>query len=377
MFAGPLISADNHLNTQWLPRDLWQSRLPAALRESGPRVLETAEGSFWHWEGQRRSRSADGSSHQRFARDEFGECPLESGVLPPSQPQVMLSHLDRAGVEAAVFYGDTRKWAVQDPVLRVEMYRSYNDFCLELTASAPDRLLYLPTLSTQDSEACLLELRRLVRLGVRAVEFPVFDLAEPPNSPVWEPIWQEAEAHGVVLCSHTGHPAGTPMPTPQRGSLHAHYATSPFCAARPIAEMVFSGVFERHPALRWVMAECRIGWLPFLISWMDRQVEIRQPDDSVLLSMRPSDYIARNICFTFEDDVVGVRLLDCEWSLLAETVMWGMDYPHPQQMWPDPRQKLHPMLGSLAPSICHQILYGRAASLYGLGRASVTASLAA
>jgi predicted TIM-barrel fold metal-dependent hydrolase len=140
--------------------------------------------------------------------------------------------------------------------------------------------------------------------------------------------------------------------------------------------MVFSGVFERHPALRWVMAECRIGWLPFLISWMDRQVEIRQPDDSVLLSMRPSAYIARNICFTFENDAVGARLLDCDWSLLAETVMWGMDYPHPQQMWPDPRQKLHPMLGSLAPSIRHQILYGRAASLYGLGCASVAASLA-
>jgi predicted TIM-barrel fold metal-dependent hydrolase len=377
MHTGSLISADNHLNTQWLPRDLWQSRLPADLRERGPRVVETDEGSFWHWEGARRRRSADGSSHEKVALDEYAGFPLEPGVLPPSQPQVMLTHLDRAGVESAVFYGDTRKWAVRDPVLRIAMVRSFNDFSLELTASAPDRLLYLPTLPTRDPEACLPECRRLLRLGVRAVEFPVFDLAEPPSSPVWEPIWQEAAAHGVVLCSHTGHPAGTSMPTPQGGSLYAHHATSPFRAAAPIADMVFSGVFERHPSLHWVMAECRIGWLPFLISWMDRQVEIRQPDDSVSLSMKPSEYVRQNICFTFENDVVGARLLGCEWSLLQDIVMWGMDYPHPQQMWPDPWEKINPMLADLDPAVRHQVLYGRAASLFGLGRSSVMASSAA
>jgi len=35
------ISADNHLNTHWLPRDLWQKRLPARFREQGPRVVDT------------------------------------------------------------------------------------------------------------------------------------------------------------------------------------------------------------------------------------------------------------------------------------------------------------------------------------------------
>lgn len=374
---GPLISADNHLHVEWLPADLWQSRLPVELRDKGPRVVEMDEGSFWVWEGQRRNAAAAGSSHGRLASRVFGDQRPAAGVLPPSRPDVTLQHLDLAGVEAAVFYGETRRWGVQDPALRSAMYRASNDFRLEISAAAPERLLYLPALSTQDPETCLPELKRLISLGARAVEFGVFDLAEPLNSPLWEPIWQEAEAHGVVLSSHTGHPAGTPMPKPQRGSLHAHHATSPFRAARPIADMVFGGVFERHPSLRWVMAECRIGWLPFLISWMDRQVEIRQPDDSVLLSMRPSDYVARNIFFTFENDAVGACLLDCEWSLLSETVMWGMDYPHPQQMWPDPWDKLRPLLASLAPSIRHQILYERAASLYGLGRASVTASLAA
>lgn len=364
--GGPLLSADNHLHIQWLPRNLWLERLPSDLREKGPRVVETDAGSFWFWEGQTRTPSADGSSHGTIAQRAFGSYAPLPGVLPPSQPQVMLSHLDLAGVEAAVFYGETRKWAVQDPSLRTAMYRVYNDFCLELSAAAPGRLLYLPNLSSRDPHACLAELQRLSDRGVRAVEFGVFDLAEPLASPVWEPLWQAAESMGVVLCSHTGHPAGTPFASASRGAMHAHHATSPFGAARPIAEMVFSGVFERHPALRWVMAECRIGWLPFLFSWMDRQVQIRQPDTSRTLSLLPSDYVRRNVCFTFEDDWVGASLIPLEWSLLADTVMWGMDYPHPQGMWPSPRHKLDALFADLDPVTRHEILYGRAASLYGL-----------
>jgi hypothetical protein len=59
------ISADNHLNTPWLPGDLWQNRLPARLRTAGPRVVETGQGSFWAWEGKFTKLSAQGSCWQR------------------------------------------------------------------------------------------------------------------------------------------------------------------------------------------------------------------------------------------------------------------------------------------------------------------------
>lgn len=151
----PLISADNHLHLDWLPADLWQSRLPIELRDKGPRVVETEQGSFWFWEGQRRNLAAAGSSHGRLASRVFGDLRPAAGVLPPSRPDLTLQHLDLAGVEAAVFYGETRRWQVQDPALRVAMYRASNDFRLELSAAAPERLLYLPALSTQDPQVCL------------------------------------------------------------------------------------------------------------------------------------------------------------------------------------------------------------------------------
>ena len=40
------ISADDHIDLRWLPKDLWTERLPAALRERGPRVIENEKGAI-------------------------------------------------------------------------------------------------------------------------------------------------------------------------------------------------------------------------------------------------------------------------------------------------------------------------------------------
>jgi predicted TIM-barrel fold metal-dependent hydrolase len=359
------ISADNHLNTQWLPATLWQERLPARLRDRGPRVVETGDGSHWVWEGQRRKKAAAGSSNRELQRREFGALELPERALPPSEPALVRRHMDLAGVFAAVFYGDTRKWKVDDCELRVEMFRAYNDFCLELSGDRRHRLIYLPTLPTFDPRACLQELRRVADLGARAVEFGAFDLAAPLSDEVWEPLWEEVEGRGVVVCSHTGHKAGEPVSPNVRGARLVGHAVSPFSAARPVAEMVLSGVFERHPGMTWVMAESRIGWLPFLFSWMDRQQEIRRPDRTVTLSLHASEYVTRNVRFTFEDDMVGARLLAFDWAHLAETAMWGCDYPHPTRVWPDPHPVIDKMFEGIDPALRHEVLFARAARLFG------------
>ncbi|WP_018233865.1 amidohydrolase family protein [Thioalkalivibrio thiocyanodenitrificans] len=360
------ISADNHLNTPWLPPDLWQERLPKRLREDGPRVIETDLGSYWVWEGQLRKISAVGSNWKKLVDDEFGRVELPVGALPPSDARLAARHMDIAGIHAALFYGDTRKWKVDNPELLVEMYRAYNDLCLELSSVVPGRLIYLPNLPTANPDAALREFRRLVGQGVRAVEFSVFDAGRPLASGVWEPLWAEAEDQGIVICSHTGHGAGVPRPPNRDGASLAAHATAPFVAARPVADMIFGGVFERYPRLMWVMAESRIGWLPFLFAWMDRQCEIRRPDETVGLGMLPSEYVRRNIRFTFENDVVGARLLEHDWSLLTETVMWCCDYPHPQNVWPDPDPVVEKMMGNLDRATRDLILHGRAAELFGI-----------
>lgn len=370
MAAPGYVSADNHLNTQWLPADTWQTRLPSRLRERGPRVVETDDGSFWCWEGHTHRRAAAGSSWQRLADREFAGVPLDRGALPPAQPRLALEHLAMAGVEAAVFFGDTRKWVVESAELRLAMFRAYNDFALELSAAAPGRLVYLPNLPSWDPRASLAELHRLADHGIAAFELGAYDAGARLSEPIWDPLWEEAAARGIVVCSHVGGPAGTGASSSRREPKAVHFSTTPFSAAAPVAEMILGGVFERHPTLMWVVAESRLGWLPFLFSWMDRQLEIREGNPRVSLSLRPSEYARRNLRFTFEADLVGARLLPLDWSGLAATAMWGCDYPHRQGTWPDPEPTIAAMLGDIDADLRDEILRRRAARLFRLALAA-------
>ena len=42
-----IISADDHIDMQWLPRDLWRNRVPQSWRDRAPKVVETADGPYW------------------------------------------------------------------------------------------------------------------------------------------------------------------------------------------------------------------------------------------------------------------------------------------------------------------------------------------
>jgi predicted TIM-barrel fold metal-dependent hydrolase len=362
------ISADNHIDLRWLPKNLWQDRLPARLKAIGPRVVETPEGSMWEWEGRVRGESADGSRNAKLRASTFGVKGVETpdGSLPPADPKLILEHFEQAGIYAGVFYGDTRKWAVTDPELRKEIYRAYNDFLLEFNTRGAGRVLALPTLPTMHPEACPPELVRVVEQGARGVEYSVFDADPPLWDPVWERLWSAAEEMRIPICCHIGDRSGTPYPPNSNGRSHAHFAVVPMAAAPAIAQFVFSGILERHPGLHVSFAECRVGWIPFLISWMDRQVRERAPDPTVKLSRLPSEYFARQMSVTFEDDVIGARLVPMEWAYLRDSAMWGADYPHTQGVWSDLDRVMAELLGHVEPALRREVVFARAARLFKL-----------
>ena len=216
-----------------------------------------------------------------------------------------------------MYFSDTRKWAFENRELNKAVTQAYNDFVMELNQQAIERICILPQIPTWAPEWAADELKRMLDKGAKAVEFHPFDLAQPIYSDAWDATFGLAAEAGVPLCCHIGDGAGVPYPPNERGSSWAHFSIAPFSIAKYIPQFVFSGAFERFPKLQVSVAECRIGWLPFLFTWMDRQVEIRPPDPTVNLSMMPTDYIKRNMTFTFEEDRLGaqddpVRLVDAQ-----------------------------------------------------------------
>jgi predicted TIM-barrel fold metal-dependent hydrolase len=366
-------SADNHLDQRWIPRNLWQARVAARFKNGAPRVVEDADGCWWSWEGKvlkgRDGGVADGPDNARILEEFYGPSGVQvpPGSLPPADPELVLAHMDLAGIYAYVGYASVRKWDIDDPELRMEVHRVYNDWMMELNAHDGDRLLYLPILPTFDPEACPGEIERRAREGAKAVEFAIFDAREPVWHEAWERTWATAAETGVVLCAHIGDKAGAPYPPVERGVRIAHFSTVPFSAAAPIAQMTFSGVFQRHPKLRLNYGECRAGWAPMLLYWMDRQA-VERPDlyRQSGLELKPSDYVRRQITITFEEDDVAGLMLRHDESMLRDIVMWGADYPHPQGVWPDVDPVIDRIFEGLPASLRQEIVFDRCLRVFNL-----------
>ena len=364
------ISADNHLDLLWVPRGAWRDRVASRFKEAAPKVVETEAGTFWEWEGKLRGPSADGRDNARHRRH-FADMGVETpeGSLPPSDPAVFTRHMDLAGIYSAVIYGFTRKPIFADLELWRECYRAYNDFLLDFDSYAPERIIAPPQIPVAFPETAVAEFERVRRRGAKAVEFVVFDAARPIGDPVWDDLWFAAEEAGLPVCCHIGDKAGTPYPPNEYGQLFSHFSLSPFAVARAIPEFIFSGVVERHPRLRLSFVECRVGWLPFLIYWMDRQLDPkarREPDPHVKLSMLPSEYVRRNMTFTFEDDMIGARLLDQDWAYIGSSAIWGADYPHGQGVWPNPDPIMDELFAGKDPALKKEIVFDRAARLFNI-----------
>ncbi len=366
-------SADNHLDQRWVPRDLWQSRVAAKFREQAPRVIDVDGAECWTWEGKivggRDGGTADGRDNAKLLGQFFGQSGARtpSGSLPPAQPELLLEHMDLGHVYGYVGFGSTRKWDIDDPALRHEVYRVYADWVMELNATDPDRLMILPNLPVFDPAAVPGEIRRLAAMGCKAVEFVPFDGPEPLFSEIWEPSWEAFEETGIVFCAHIGGNVKTTIPPADRGERMAYFSCAPFSLARPIADIVYCGALQRHPGLKVLFAECRAGWVPFLIYWMDRQAEERPGlYKDTGLDMLPSEFMRRQGLVTFEEDHIAAQMIRHDDNILRDILVWGADYPHPQGTWPDPSPIFYEMFKDQTPEFRHEVVYERMRRFFGL-----------
>lgn len=348
-----------------MPSDLWTSRLSSKFRDRAPKVISENGKTFWTWEGKSQGESAVGSStSENFSESAFSraDVPLKNGSLPPSDPQIFLKHMDAAQIWSAVIYGPTRKQKFEDQELGFACNQAYNDFLLEMTSVSPDRIIGLLNLPNQSVEVCIEEAKRAAALGSKGVEFSIYTAVEPVWSPIWEPLWSVLEEAQIVLNLHIGAQAGEPYPPKEHGRYPAHFCYSPFVTQSAMAQIVFSGVLDRHPNLKVVFGECRIGWLPFFIEHMDRQARERPTD--VKLQCLPSEYWKRQMAATFEDDVIGAKLLTDEHSHLQGMVMWGADYPHNPVAWPNTVELMSWLMKDVPEDIYFDAVYGRGAMFF-------------
>ena len=132
--------------------------------------------------------------------------------------------------------------------------------------------------------------------------------------------------------------------------------------ARILANLIFSGVLERHPDVKFVSVESGIGWIPFFLESLDYQLYESSPTVVQELSMLPSEYFKRQVygCFWFEQRMLG-PVID---ALGASQVLFETDFPHPTCLYPDPLASATEALAGQGDDVVRQVMQDNAAALY-------------
>jgi len=400
-----LISADSHVNEA---PDLFETRLPAAMRERGPRLRTDDDGrDVWITEGLTPSPLTFGvhAAGKRGDGEAFDQRSLyihrDEMVRGSFDPHARLADMDRDGLAAEVLYpgplsglgGGGTIANIADTELRHACIRAYNDWLADFCATAPGRFAGIALLRIEEPDFALTELERVAELGFRAgIVNAMPDLAggSPLFSERYEPIWSRAEDLGFTLSLHILHARNTaPLTaaaaaeanlTGQGEGLHQvlnhvgsgtgvfeTYMTMMYLdMAEPLSLLVFSGILERHANLRFALAECGVGWIAFTLERMDAIFHKHRTWMQTIVQRPPSEYFHEHCFATFQDDDLS-GLLTRE-LIGIDNLMWASDYPHTDTTFPYSQQVVDRMFERIGvpEAEADRIAAGNARRLYDL-----------
>src|SRR4051812_11399998 len=102
-----MISADDHIDLWFMPKDVWTSRLPKGMQDRAPHVEQREEGrEFWVCEGDIWSHYASPDWFARTDRPQIAldRTPVDVTKLRPTTTDLRLADMQFDGVEASVMF---------------------------------------------------------------------------------------------------------------------------------------------------------------------------------------------------------------------------------------------------------------------------------
>ncbi len=368
-----IISSDSHMTE---PPDLWEDRIDKAFKDKAPRYYydEEKESLLFSVHGlvpRNVSRSmAMGQKPEDYK--EFWKKGLEVARPGGWDPVERLKDMDVDGVYAAVLYPSRglSMFMIEDAAYQEACYRAYNDWMAEFCAHNPNRLIGIGMVSLYNIENAIKELTRCKKMGLKGVMiWGVTPEEFPFDSRRYDPFWAEAEALEIPVTLHIATGGDKQTKSKQTVSIAEEtvfHISKPNQAECSLTVLIFSGVMERYPRLKFITAEYDMGWVPYFLQHADALHKRWSPMSGIKLSMLPSEYFRKQVYITFIRDPIGLRMVGA--SLMgADNFMWCDDYPHGASTWPHSREVIAKNMACLSEEDRWKIIRDNAAKLYDIG----------
>ena len=362
-----LFSVDDHVIE---PPGVWSDRLPAAMREAGPRVVEADGREYWVFEGERNEtmglNAVAGKPREQFSLEPTRYSDMIPGCYDPHE---RAKDMARDGIAASLCFPSFPRFAgvgfmrAKDLTLGAACVRAYNDFMVdEWCAAEPGRFVPMMIGMLWDTELMPAEIRRCAERGVRAVSFPdnPANLGLPSfHSQHWDPVWRAVTETDMVVCMHIG----------SGGKMHMTSEDAPFTVGIALAtvnaestctDILLSGIPDRFPTIKFALSEGGIGWVPFALERADR-VWARHRYWAGHDDVPPSQRFRDNIWVCFIEESSGIEQRH---RIGVDKIMWECDYPHADTPWPESQAAVTASLDGVPEDEANMMTHGNAAALF-------------
>lgn len=227
-----------------------------------------------------------------------------------------------------------------DPALALAAARAHNrmntDFC-----SVDRRLLATGYVPLVDFEAAPVIAREAIELGCKGLIVPsACPQRHSPSHRALDPLWASAEEAGVPILFHVGGEEkmrasyfenGLPRVLDFHGGAEnftsLSFMTIPLSLWQTMAALVFDGVLDRFPALKFGAIELGASWLPSWMRFLDSGFHaFRKGEDRLKqLSDVPSAIVRRQFRVTpYAHEPTGWIIENSG----EEMLMFSSDFPH-------------------------------------------------
>jgi predicted TIM-barrel fold metal-dependent hydrolase len=276
-----------------------------------------------------------------------------------------IEHMEKDGVVGEVIFPNTAPPFMPGSVLsgkgpatrneyehRVAGLRAHNRWLADFCRDAPGQRAGIGQVLLDDVDAAIAEVRLIKELGLTGGVLLPMDGPLGGTTPLYvddlDPLWQICAELDVPVHKHSSAPPEQPGATRSGpGVIAIGFAERQFFNHRAVAQMIFAGVFERHPTLKMVFSESGVGWVSRHLDMLDSlYLSGRDPNGLLAflapsmsqLSMKPSEYFARNI-------YLGASLFlpaeaKSRYEIGVDRIMWGVDYPHSEGTFPYSREAI-------------------------------------
>ncbi|MFP5413498.1 MAG: amidohydrolase family protein [Gammaproteobacteria bacterium] len=365
----PAISADSHIVE---PPNCYIDFIEPKYRDQAPRIVEAPGGGhIFHIPGVDDAipvallgaAGVPANELGKFRNSKFEDIPKAAW-----DPKFRTEAQDRDGVCAEIIYASIGMVLCthKDFAYKSACMRAYNRWLETFCGGAPNRLFGLAQTAAESVDETIKDFRKAKEMGMVGMMMPGRPQHKDYDHADYDALWECATDLDLPVCFHiltSDDNSVKEALAPKRGALANGFMNIMRSVQDVLGVFLFGGNFDRYPNLKMVIAEADAGWIPHYAYRADHAIERLGSIAESTLKKKPSEYITKNVSFTFQDDATAYlnqNIVD------SGCLVWANDYPHTDATWPNSQAILTKQTAHLSEAQKNAIRHDNVKKLFNL-----------